>query len=79
MVVDTSNWWLGKKVLVSPEWIAGVDWNDSKLHVEMTREQIKNAPEYDASGPPPRDYEERLHDYYARPGYWREEPTVRHR
>jgi hypothetical protein len=44
MVVDTSNWWFGKKVLVSPEWIAGMDWNDSKLHVDMTREQIKNAP-----------------------------------
>ncbi len=79
MVVDTSNWWLGKKVLVSPEWITDVDWNNSKLHVDMTREQIKNAPEYDPSGLPLRDYETRLHDYYGRPGYWRDEATTRRR
>jgi PRC-barrel domain protein len=79
MVVDTSNWWFGKKVLVSPGWIAGVDWNDSKLHVDMTREQIKNAPEYDPSEPPRREYEMRLYDYYGRPGYWRDEATTRRR
>ena len=77
MVVDTSNWWFGKKVLVSPGWIAGVDWNDSKLHVDMTREQIKNAPEYDPSELPRREYEMRLYDYYGRPGYWKDEATSR--
>ena len=79
MVVDTSNWWFGKKVLVSPGWVAGVDWNDSKLHVDMTREQIKNAPEYDPSELPRREYEMRLYDYYGRPGYWKDEATTRRR
>ena len=79
MVVDTSNWWFGKKVLVSPGWVAGVDWNDSKLHVDMTREQIKNAPEYDPSELPRREYEVRLYDYYGRPGYWKDEATSRRR
>ena len=41
MVVDTRNWGPGKKVLVSPEWIKGVDWSDSKVHVDVTQEQIK--------------------------------------
>jgi hypothetical protein len=36
----------------------------------MTREQIKNSPEYDPSGPVQRDYETRLHEHYGRPGYW---------
>lgn len=70
MIVDTRNWWPGKKVLVSPEWIERVDWNDSKVHVGVTREQIKKSPEYDPSGPVERDYETRLHDYYGRPSYW---------
>jgi PRC-barrel domain len=70
LVVDTSNWWFGKHVLVSVEWIGPVDWNDSLLHVDLTREQIKSGPEYDASQPPEREYEARLHDYYGRPGYW---------
>ena len=61
MVVDTSNWWFGKKVLVSSEWITRVVWNESLLHVDMTR---------DPSGHVQRDYEMKLHDHYGRPGYW---------
>jgi hypothetical protein len=70
MIVDTRNWWPGKQVLVSPEWIERVDWSDSKVHVRLTREQINKGPEYDPSGPVSRDYEARLHDHYGRPSYW---------
>ena len=57
-----------------------MDWNASVLHVELTREEIKNSPEYDPSGPVQRDYEARLHDHYGRPGYWkpwRDEATLK--
>ena len=70
MVVVTSNWWFGKKVLVSSDWITRVVWNESLLHVDMTREQIKNSPEYDPSGHVQREYEMKLHDHYGQPGYW---------
>jgi hypothetical protein len=70
MVVDTRNWWPGKKVLVSPGWIADVDWDASTVGVEMSREQVRNSPEYDPSAPLQRDYESRLHDHYGRAGYW---------
>lgn len=72
MIVDTRNWWPGKKVLVSPEWIERVDWSDSKVYVGVTREQIKKSPAYDPSGPVERDYETQLHDHYRRPNYWTE-------
>ena len=26
IVVDTSNWWVGHKVLVAPRWIKSVSW-----------------------------------------------------
>lgn len=29
MVVDTRNWWPGKKVLVSPQWIKAVSWGST--------------------------------------------------
>ena len=80
MVVDTGNWWSGKTVLVSPQWIARVDWNESKVHVDLTREQIKNSPAFDPSNPVHRDYEALLWDYYGRPRYWsdrRDEATPR--
>lgn len=72
MVVDTRNWWPGKKVLVSPEWIRGINWRDSKVHLDLTREAIRNGPEYDAHALPSRDYEKRLYDHYGRHDYWSE-------
>jgi sporulation protein YlmC with PRC-barrel domain len=30
LVVDTEEWWAGKKVLVSPEWLTPVTWDESK-------------------------------------------------
>ena len=49
MVVDTRNWWPGKQVLVAPEWIDRVSWTDGKVSVRMTREQIRDAPAYEAA------------------------------
>jgi PRC-barrel domain len=69
-VVDTRNWWPGKKVLISPDWITHVDWYDSKVHVDLTRDTIKSSPEYDASLPLDREYEARLYESYRRPHYW---------
>lgn len=68
--VATRNWWPGKKVLVSPEWIERVSWADSKVYVGPTREAIKNGPKYDESIAITREYEEQLHSHYGRPPYW---------
>lgn len=70
MIVDTRNWWPGKKVLVSPEWIRSVSWTDSKVFVDLSREAIKNGPEYNESGPLNRDYEKQLYEHHRRPEYW---------
>lgn len=68
--VATRNWWPGKKVLVSPEWIVRVSWTDSKVYTGLSRETIQSAPEYDESRPVDREYENRLHSHYGRPPYW---------
>ena len=47
LVVDTRNWWPGKKVVLSPDWIKTVSWTDSQVHVDLRRDEIKAAPEYD--------------------------------
>jgi len=70
MVVDTQNWWPGKKVLVSPQWIESISWKESKVHVDLSRETIKDGPEYDDSGPVTRQYEELLFGNHDRGGYW---------
>jgi sporulation protein YlmC with PRC-barrel domain len=70
IVVDTVNWWPGKKVVVAPQWIKRVSWAESTVYVYLARERIKNAPEYDPTAIVNRDYEDRLYDYYGSPKYW---------
>ena len=70
VAVDTGRWLPGRKVLISPEWIEGMDWRESKVHVGLTEDAIRNAPEYDDSVPIGRGYEARLHDHYGRRRYW---------
>jgi hypothetical protein len=69
-VVDTRNWWPGKKVLVAPRWIERASWQDSRVYVNLARDAIQEAPAYDLSKPPSRDYETTLHRHYNRSPYW---------
>lgn len=71
LVVDTRNWLPGRKVLVALPWVDAVEWTDRSVHVGLTKEQIKQSPEYDPAQPVSRDYEQRLYDYYGRAAYWR--------
>jgi len=71
LLVDTHNWWPGgKKVLIGTQWIDRIDWPDSAVQTKLTREQIRNSPEYNETQPLDRDYETRLHQFYGRTGYW---------
>jgi sporulation protein YlmC with PRC-barrel domain len=49
LVVDTRNWLPGKKVLLSPQWIKRVEWADSSVHFDLTRESVKTSDEFDPS------------------------------
>jgi len=73
LVVDTQNWWPGKKVLISPQWIQHVSWSESKVDVSVTRKSIEHSPEYTQKSLITRDYEEKLHGHYNHKGYWVEE------
>ncbi|MFZ5825054.1 MAG: PRC-barrel domain-containing protein [Bacillota bacterium] len=67
LVVDTRNWLPGKKVLVATDWIDWVSWEEKQVRIDLTRQQIQDAPEYDPRAPVNREYEVRLYDYYGRP------------
>jgi hypothetical protein len=65
MVVDTANWWPGKSVLVAPQWARRISWLDRKVYLGMTRDAIKRSPEWSATFPIARAYEEELHRHYG--------------
>lgn len=73
MIVDTQNWWPGKHVLVSPQWIDRVSWDESKVFVSLSLENIKQGPEYQKASLITRDFETRLYKHYNREGYWSNE------
>jgi len=70
LVVNTSNWWLGDRVLIAPQWIQGIRWSDSKVTVRMTRHAIEGAPAYEAGARLDRIQEALLHEHYGQPVYW---------
>ena len=74
IVVNTSNWWVGHKVLIAPQWIKDVSWSDQSVSVDLARVSIKAAPPYDSTAELNRELESGLYQHYGRPGYWDEKP-----
>jgi uncharacterized protein YrrD len=77
LIIETGNWWEGKKVLISPQWIDSINAEESSVTVNLTRESIKQSPEYSEESLLTRDYETQLHSHYHRNIYWKEKPAER--
>lgn len=70
VVVDTENWWPGRKVLVSPRWFRDVGWGERQVRVDLARAEVVRSPEYDPAAAVDRTYEERLHKHHGFTPYW---------
>ena len=66
IVVDTGPWIFGKKVMLPAGTITRIDHQERDVHVDRTKDEIKNAPEYDERFRKDPDYHGRLGDYYGR-------------
>lgn len=73
LIVNTSNWWMGHLVLVAPEWIDAIHWLGATVSVGLTRQQVKDAPEYEPGAMIDRDWEIGMFRHYGRTGYWEHE------
>jgi hypothetical protein len=71
IVVDTGPWIFGKKVLLPAGVISRIDYDDEAVYVDRTKEQIKNAPEFDEDRYADSAYRSELGGYYGPggPGY----------
>lgn len=76
LIADTSNWWLGHQILIAPQWIKAVNWDDNSVTVSMTRHAIKNAPAYKPGSVPDRETEDRLYAHHERIKYWSDKPAA---
>lgn len=66
LVVETTKWFLSKKVLVATVWVDSVNWAGSEITVELESEIIQSAPPYDPSQFIDRDYEVNLFAHYGK-------------
>jgi len=76
LIIDTQNWLPGKKILLAPQWIESVSWDESKLTVNFLCEDIKQSPEYTEETILDRDFETSLYQHYNREGYWTDGSNV---
>lgn len=70
LIVNTSEWWLGHDVLVTPQWIDDISWLEATVSVSLNRRAVKDAPVYDPAAPPDREQERRLYRHHGRVSYW---------
>jgi hypothetical protein len=65
IVVDTGPWIFGKKVMLPAGVVQRVDEADEKVFVNRTKDEIKNAPEFDPSMLSDTGYRGQLGAYYG--------------
>jgi hypothetical protein len=65
LVIDTSNWWFGRHVLISPSEVKSVEWSDRHVRLVISRDLVKSSPPWSPVQSVDDDYQRRLHDHYA--------------
>jgi hypothetical protein len=51
LIVNTSNWWVGHRVMIATRMVRDVSWANSKLSIALTRDAVKGAHVYDDTQP----------------------------
>lgn len=66
LLVDTGNWFPGKKVLIAPKMVKEINWETFTVFVNASEEQVKKSPEYQPDTELTEAYEANLQNYYGR-------------
>jgi len=65
VVVDTGPWIFGKKVMIPAGMIREIDPDTETIYVDLTKDEIKNAPELDETRYRGQEYRNELGTYYG--------------
>ena len=63
--VDTSNWWIGEKILLSPRSISKIIWSERMIDLNVDRQKVKAAPRYNPAMTVDTAYDEKFLTYYG--------------
>jgi sporulation protein YlmC with PRC-barrel domain len=64
LVVETGNWFSGKKVLFSPDRVKEIDWKTGAVIIDTTVAHVKSSPEYDPRQELTHAYTSKLDNHY---------------
>jgi uncharacterized protein YrrD len=73
LIVNTSNWWIGHQVLIAPNLINDVSWDDGTVSLNVTQQQVEDAPPYDQSVQVDHMQEVSIYKHYGNMAYWEKE------
>ncbi len=77
LVVDTGPWIFGHKVMLPAGVVSRIDHENERIFVDRTKDQIKNAPEFDESRLSDTTYRDELATYYGESGTgWHDQETT---
>jgi hypothetical protein len=65
IIVDTGPWIFGKKVMLPAGVIRDIDPDTETIFVDLTKDEIKNAPEFDEKRHLDQSYRDELGGYYS--------------
>lgn len=65
LIVNTSNWWQGKEVLISPRSTESIRWTEHLIYLGVNRDRVRTSPEYDASRPITTAFDTKMASHYG--------------
>ena len=63
LVVDTSNWWVGQHVLISPAAVKKVDWSERHISLDIARADVRSSPSWNPANPITGAFEHELQSH----------------
>ncbi len=70
IIVDVGGTFTREPVPLAAEWITDISWQDKTITVNVDKELIESAPDYEIHEPFTREDESRLYAHYGRDVYW---------
>jgi hypothetical protein len=66
LVVDTGFWIFGKKRMIPAGTIESIDLDKKQIFLRLTKDQVKDAPDYDEAKRDSEDHRRSMDEYYSR-------------
>ncbi len=66
-MIDTRNWWPGKRVLISPRSVLEIDWQEKMVTLNADRQKVKDSPAYDPAAVLDKAFVQQFHNHYGLP------------